>query len=246
MADDDELVYSPTPNYDTPYYDTEEDLLADWELTENQKIGVAYKTEDNDYNFFPTIDELVKDQRENNLDAYVEEGGGIYSCFLNLRNPEEYDAQGKGWDEVPLVYQVYDEDGELIDGFATREEAEEYAKENGYPIDDIQEITEPTNSLVREVRENLKDAGVDGVIIRDVYDHGGRINTGYDTQDDYIVFSPEQIKSATDNVGTFSQSNPSILFQTETFEEGLGPEPLCETNWGYSYFSIATLILMRE
>ena len=32
----------------------------------------------------------------------------------------------------------------------------------------------------------------------------------------------------------------------KTFEEGLGPEPLCETNWGYSYFSIATLILMRE
>jgi hypothetical protein len=33
--------------------------------------------------------------------------------------------------------------------------------------------------------------------------------------EDFIVFSPAQIKSATDNAGTFNGDNPSILFQTE-------------------------------
>ncbi|AEC02644.1 hypothetical protein Spico_1440 [Parasphaerochaeta coccoides DSM 17374] len=50
-----------------------------------------------------------------------------------------------------------------------------------------------------------RDAGHDGVY---VHDESG---TGI------AVFDPGQIKSATDNVGTFNATNPSILFQTEDF-----------------------------
>lgn len=36
-----------------------------------------------------------------------------------------------------------------------------------------------------------------------------------EARDSYIVFKPEQIKSATDNAGTFDPSNPNILFSRE-------------------------------
>ena len=66
----------------------------------------------------------------------------------------------------------------------------------------------------REVDENLwykktkeaKTLGYDGFVYYNVYE-----NTG---DDSYAVFSPGQIKSATNNSGEFNTDNPSILFQT--------------------------------
>lgn len=52
-----------------------------------------------------------------------------------------------------------------------------------------------------EFREQAEDEGCDGV-----YYNG-------DLRQEAVVFSPEQIKSATDNAGTFDPRNPSILFQ---------------------------------
>lgn len=51
-----------------------------------------------------------------------------------------------------------------------------------------------------------KNEGRDGVVFS--------LNTGNDIVDDvfYVVFSPEQIKSATDNVGTFDRANPDIRY----------------------------------
>lgn len=55
-------------------------------------------------------------------------------------------------------------------------------------------------------RDSLEFNGYDGVSIEDE-EFGGT---------SFVALQPTQIKSATDNVGTFSQSNPSILFQTDT------------------------------
>ena len=65
----------------------------------------------------------------------------------------------------------------------------------------------------REQDENLwykktkeaKSLGYDGFVYYNVYE-----NTG---DDSYAVFSPNQIKSATDNNGEFNKESPSILFQ---------------------------------
>lgn len=47
------------------------------------------------------------------------------------------------------------------------------------------------------------------------------LNSGNELVDDifYAAFSPEQIKSATDNVGTFERNNPDIRYSQETDEE---------------------------
>lgn len=71
---------------------------------------------------------------------------------------------------------------------------------------------------VKNTTESLavyaKKYGYDGVIVTDVEDNGLKnqndIISGYEISDEYIVFNPNQIKSATDNVGTFSKTNNRI------------------------------------
>lgn len=65
-----------------------------------------------------------------------------------------------------------------------------------------------------DVIEQAREEGRDGVIIRNVRDNyndweGGARSTPTDT---YVVFSSEQIKSATDNSGDFDPANPDIRF----------------------------------
>ena len=66
------------------------------------------------------------------------------------------------------------------------------------------QFTDPTYEV--PIIRNAKAAGHDGVIIEN------------DTTDPlvaetfYVVFSPEQIKSATDNIGTFDGNNPNIRY----------------------------------
>ena len=59
-----------------------------------------------------------------------------------------------------------------------------------------------------------KNEGRDGVVFS--------LNTGNDIVDDvfYVVFSPEQIKSATDNIGTFDRANPDIRYSLTQATEG--------------------------
>ena len=56
------------------------------------------------------------------------------------------------------------------------------------------------------ITRDLEKQGYDGVIIRTDEGSFGR------STDAYIALHPEQVKSATDNVGTFDKSNPDIRF----------------------------------
>jgi predicted RNA methylase len=57
-----------------------------------------------------------------------------------------------------------------------------------------------------EIINKAKEEGFDGILLKNHYDAGG-------VQDQYVVFSPNQIKSATGNTGVFNPSNPDIRFQ---------------------------------
>ncbi|MDR1318116.1 MAG: hypothetical protein LBJ90_00700, partial [Treponema sp.] len=68
-------------------------------------------------------------------------------------------------------------------------------------------------SMLNDDRINSLRGKYDGVVFNDIAD-----GTPYAPKEDSLfseiaVFSPAQIKSATDNAGTFSGDNPSILFQ---------------------------------
>ena len=53
----------------------------------------------------------------------------------------------------------------------------------------------------------------DGIIINDVIDYGSRVNNPIPSNV-YIVYNPNQIKSATDNIGTFSTTDNNINHDT--------------------------------
>lgn len=52
----------------------------------------------------------------------------------------------------------------------------------------------------------------DGIIIKDVIDYGSKVDNAL-PNDVYIVYNPSQIKSATDNIGTFDPNNPDIRYR---------------------------------
>jgi hypothetical protein len=58
-----------------------------------------------------------------------------------------------------------------------------------------------------DVMRGMAAAGIDGVIVP-VHGH-----------DEYVVFDPRQIKSATDNVGTFDPDDPSILRNPDVYPD---------------------------
>ena len=71
---------------------------------------------------------------------------------------------------------------------------------------------------VNETVQYAKDNGYDGVIIDNVIDEGGMGDQNWDESvpkkpaTDYVVFDSSQIKSATDNIGTFDGNNPDIRY----------------------------------
>ena len=136
---------------------------------------------------------------------------GIYECFLNIRMPYEEWFDGANWDGSRSDYAVVDEEGSIVmDGFGTREDAEAYAQKEGlegYNVEEAPDLWDSTNSVARRA---LGDKQSDGAIIYDVVD-GGRF--GYPSATNvYVVFESNQIKSATDNVGTYDTNNDDIRF----------------------------------
>lgn len=63
-----------------------------------------------------------------------------------------------------------------------------------------------------------KKYGYDGVIVTNIIDNGLKnqndIIAGNEISDEYIIFRPNQIKSATDNIGTFDPNNNDIRYST--------------------------------
>ncbi|MCI7699566.1 MAG: hypothetical protein MSQ05_09295 [Akkermansia sp.] len=154
----------------------------------------------------------------------------LYEVFLNIREPETVDFKGNNWNRVPdrpVGYIVKFKSGDT-EWYDNREEAENAAdmyesdpgtveedwgdEDNSYTLDD----------LAREVRE---EGYSDGLIAENIIDHaatGRRVSKEPAT--DYIVFDPKQIKSATDNVGTYDAGNADI-----TFNLTIGKDRICRT-----------------
>lgn len=140
----------------------------------------------------------------------------IYAVFLNIRNPNEDNFEGANWDGTRTgFYEVRDADGEIIysdEGrayFADQADAEALAEmHEGAEVLPAEDHYSSTNSVAMEA----KRYGNDGAIIREVVDDGGE-GESYDTSDVFVAFKANQVKSAFENNGQFSD-NPSILFSS--------------------------------
>ena len=154
--------------------------------------------------------------REDVANGYAEsaavefgEEKNIIPVFLNIRNPRIEDAYEEYPAEFALQSYVEDDRGTYV-VFDTFEEAEAYRKENvpngwvgAHNIGD-------QHDLVYEARRK----GNDGVIMLNMYDQAAYAETRVEgTQTNFVVLDANQIKSATENTGEYSESK-NILFST--------------------------------
>ncbi len=151
------------------------------------------------------------------------EGKEIYHVFLNLRNPFFYDAEGKRWQRVGKVWIEDTKTGKSLyhhhDGRAfsnlgwangyINKYLDPYNEEQGRYKVKHETKFQTTDELVRAVRQGIVGNGNhDGVIIHNLRD---MIVWGVD---DYVIFTSNQVKSATMNNGEFSLNNDEIYKQS--------------------------------
>lgn len=78
----------------------------------------------------------------------------------------------------------------------------------------------PRKGAMERAIQQIKDEGYGGVLWKGIEDRGG-------PQDQYMVFDPSQIKSATGNAGNFDQSESDIRKST-TFGKALSPADISQ------------------
>ena len=201
-------------------WDVANDILP--YITEDIGITAEYDDEDgvltlsSDYTgdtYRLTDEEFSWEKVENwlrdnaDLENVIDKNAGIYGVFVNARNVLDIDAGGSMWSYIPK---------KKVKG----------AEGVG-------------NMNTRDIVEHAKKLNYDGVYIKDLLDTGGR---GYglvgDIEGDIFIslVDKNQIKSATDNIGTFDGEDGDIrysvgnadYFVNERFNEQL--EKLTEAN----------------
>jgi hypothetical protein len=143
-----------------------------------------------------------------NADSYAR-NIPVYEVFLNIRDPRIFDFEGRNWNEYkPTGYFVKHGNGEE-EWRKTKAQVEKLVREGDTIIPDYYE-SDTTNEIARNARRSKKD----GAIMNNVRDTAN--NTREDIiGNDYTVFSPSQIKSATDNNGNFDEADNDIRYSKD-------------------------------
>lgn len=211
-------------------YPTEKEVRDNLELGEGERIGEVWVLENpyyGSYSYHVTKGDALEAAMEDASEYFPDskEQDCIYTCFLNITDPETVNAEGENWDEIPKEWLVYTPDGDLIDGAYSKEDAEaivEREKSDGVEGEfEVVPFRESTDELVRDAR--LSGVGYDGFIISNISDAGPYGGGYYGEVTDYIAFKPGSIKLTDvitfDNFGNmiplsrrFDFSNPDIRY----------------------------------
>lgn len=121
---------------------------------------------------------------------------GIYAVHLNMKNPYIVEGNGSNWNDI-TYYEVIPEDLKRF-------------YKNGLW----------RHGTTREAAEYAKSEGFDGVIFKNITDNGGNnLNVSNKPVNVYVAFDSNQIKSATDNIGTFDRGNNDIRYSQGDLSE---------------------------
>ncbi|MBR1626596.1 MAG: hypothetical protein IJ681_05570, partial [Bacteroidales bacterium] len=160
---------------------------------------------------FSSSSDLFDSDDFNETDEYGtdNERGGIYAVFLDIKNPEMLDAFGNPWDDIyGDRWKVYNEYGDIEASFSEEQDALDYMDKNAG--DESWRVEEDyfLETIDEYVRRN-REAGLnDGVYVENIVDGANNMQE----TNLWIAFDPNQIKSATDNIGTFSKENNDIRY----------------------------------
>lgn len=161
--------------------------------------------------------------REDVANGYAEsaasefrEDKNIISVFLNLKNPRIENAYAEYPAEFALKSFVENDNG-VYEVFDTYDEAEAYRVAN--VPDGWVGAAEVGDQ--HDLVERAKELGHDGVIMLNMHDQAAYAVTRVKgTQTNYVVLDANQIKSATDNTGEFSESE-DIRFKAKRKSYGM-------------------------
>lgn len=154
-------------------------------------------------------------------------GNEVMGVFLNIRNPLEPGRNKISKEDLKRVIRRIDPNGETVADYAS--------SDRGYPSKEWYErsLDEAVNAIF-SVRNNYVDTsdsdilgklfsvwGGEGALraVSDVLGYDGFIPKRTLSDDVKIAFFPEQIKSATGNVGTYARENPDIRFSLAMEEQ---------------------------
>ncbi|MBQ1789312.1 MAG: hypothetical protein II008_03970, partial [Oscillospiraceae bacterium] len=126
-------------------------------------------------------------------------GKNQYQLYASIKNPFEMQLTRNQARRVLEKYGATKHDLDKYDGLY-RKHAMEKLRSPTRVFDYLTEYAEDNGIKVSDI---LKDLGFDGV-------HDGP---------EWVAFDPAQVKSATDNVGTFDKKNPDIRFSQDTDNE---------------------------
>lgn len=157
-------------------------------FTDNKQMAVTYS---NNYDYIK-VQEDLGELDEEGFEIELDEQTGIYPVFLNIREVNIWDYEGRNWD------------GEKTE-FYEEEEAKEVSEDEEY-----EDYFPPVPELAQEEFEFEND----GLIVENVIDEGP-YGGGYTSPSNvYVAFKSNQIKSI-ENVGTFSPDTANILYQED-------------------------------
>ena len=188
---------------DAQTYSDLDDLLENYEFEDEDdkedfiksNVATAYKVYDvGGY----SMGEFYEGQEAEMLAAINERGSeerpGVYAVYLRMENPLEVNANYQNWADIRLYADSEDADSEDEDSEDEDEDEDDEPRWRSYTTRDLVELA--------------FDSEHDGLIIRKVFDSGGGYGSEYG--DVYVVFKPNQIKSADKNVGTYSREDDDI------------------------------------
>ena len=162
------------------------------------------------------------------LGGDMDSEGGVYEIYMRLENPYIVEGNGNKWDDVyGHEYEVADIEDELyhFDFSAVSPHADwDITGEDWNQLNEEERrsalITAlskglgsvSTDDIVNDVKSGAYGEGYDGIIFRNIVDAAS--DMGLKESDVYVVFDPNQIKSATNNNGKYSDHDPNILKST--------------------------------
>lgn len=124
-------------------------------------------------------------------------GKNRMELYADIKNPFEMELTPEQADYILDKYASKKHDLDAYDGMY-REHAKSKLTTPSRVFDYLNEYAKDNNIKTSDI---LSDLGYDGV-------HDGP---------EWIAFSPNQLKSATDNIGTFDKSNPDIRYSKDVF-----------------------------
>lgn len=175
--------------------------------------GVINKFEDQQRSpgfWFVDREDVANGYAESAVGEFGEEKN-VIPVFLNLRNPRIEDAQ-EGYPAEFALKSYVENDNGVYEVFDTYDEAEAYRQTN--VPDGWVGAAEVGDQ--HDLVERAKELGHDGVIMLNMHDQATYAETRVEgTQTNYVVLDANQIKSATENNGEYSESE-DIRFSTDS------------------------------